>query len=205
VRIEKISDNKIKIVIEAADIRVWNVDLKNFTDNTPEAQNMFWHVLKQAERDVHFCVGKAQLMVETVPSADNGFIMLISKLENEAEFTEALIKAGKRIRQVEFKVKRRSKPFLRIFRFEDFDALCDGVKEIHEFYVGESRLIKYHGAFYLEFNPSDDFGLFEIDNILSEFAQKIKNPVVTQGVLNEHGLIMIESSAVSRIADNFVK
>ena len=34
-RIEKLSEDKIKILIEEEDILAWNVDLKNFTDHTP--------------------------------------------------------------------------------------------------------------------------------------------------------------------------
>ena len=204
-RIERVNENKIKIEIDAGDIRAWNVDIKNFTENTPEAQDMFWYALKQAERDVDFRVGKSQLMVETLPSTDNGFTMLVSKIKSEEDIAEALMKTGKRIKQTEFKIQRRRKnvPLLRIFRFEDFDSLCDGVREIYELYIGESRLIKYQGHFYLELVPRDSFGLFELENVLSEFAEKAKNPMVLQGVLNEHGLLMMKSSAVSLIAKNF--
>lgn len=206
-RIERVNENKIKIEIDAGDIRAWNVDIKNFTDNTPEAQDMFWHALKQAERDVDFRVGKSQLMVETVPSSDNGFTMLVSKIKDESEIAEALIKSGKRVKQAEFRIQRRKKSstLLRIFRFADFESLCDGIHEIYELYMGESRLIKYQGSFYLELRPRDSFGLFELENQLSEFAERIANPLILQGVLNEHGLVMMKESAVSLIADNFIK
>ena len=206
-RIERVNEDKIKIEIDAGDIRAWNVDIKNFTENTPEAQDMFWHALKQAERDVDFRVGTSQLMVETIPTPDNGFTMLISKIKKEEDIAEALMKTGKRIKQAEFKIQRRRKSIslLRIFRFGDFESLCDGIHEIYELYIGESRLIKYHGEFYLELKPRDSFGLFELENILSEFAEKSPNPLTLQGVLNEHGLIMIKDSAVSLLADNFAK
>lgn len=206
-KIERLSENKIKIVIDAADIRAWNVDLKNFIDNTPEAQDMFYHALKQAERDVNFCIGKSRLMVETLPLADNGFVMMVSKLESEADVAEALEKTGKRIKQTEFKIRRRSRAhsLLRIFKFDDFESLCDGVREIFEIYTGDSRLIKYQGEFYLELVPRDTFGLFELENILSEFSVKMTAPLTLQGVLNEHGLVMMKEKAVSVIADNFAK
>ena len=206
-KIERLDENKIKIIIDAADIRAWNVDLKNFIDNTPEAQDMFYHALKQAERDVDFCIGKSQLMVETLPLADNGFVMMVSKLDGETAVAEALQKAGKRIKQTEFKIRRRSRAhsLLRIFRFDDFESLCDGVREIFEIYIGKSRLVKYQGGFYLELIPQDAFGLFELENILSEFSAKIPEPLTLQGVLNEHGLVMMKENAVSLIANNFAK
>lgn len=206
-RIEKINENKIKIEIDSFDIKAWNVDLKNFSANTPEAQDMFWHALRQAEQDVDFFVGKAQLMVETMPASDNGFVMVVSKLESESEVAEALARAGKRTRPTEIRIRRRSRQasLLRIFRFLDFESLCDGIREIYELYIGESRLTKYQGGFFLELVPRDSFGLFELENILSEFAEKVSKPLAIQGVLNEHGLVMMDKNAVSLIAENFVK
>ena len=101
-RIERLDENKIKITVGGDDIKMWNVDLKNFTDNTAEAQDMFWFALKQAEHDVNLTVGQAQLLVETMPYGDEGFVMLVSRLENEADLAAALIKAGKQARQTEF-------------------------------------------------------------------------------------------------------
>ena len=205
-RIERISGNKIKVLVNRDYVRAWNVSLKNFTDNTPEAQDLFWFALKQAERDVDFNVGKAQLLVETLATTNDGFVMIISKIENESEIAEALVKCGKSVKMSELRLCRRPKPpLLRVFRFESFDALCDGVAEINGFYIGESRLFKYDGSFYLEMKPQDTFGFFEIENILSEFSERVKKPVVTQGILDEHGTVMIQADAVGIILKNFVK
>lgn len=206
-RIERIGENKIKVTVSGDDIRMWNVDLKNFTDNTPEAQDMFSFALKQAEQDVNFTVGKSQLLVETMPDGDEGYVLVISRLESEREVAEALIRAGKQARQTEFRIKRkhRMSPLVRIYRFREFEALCQGIAEIHELYMGSSRLFKYQGEFYLELVPIDAFGFFEMENILSEFSRKEKSPVTMQGVLNEHGRLMIEADAVRNIAANFLK
>jgi len=50
-KIERINDNKIRVEINSEDVRIWNVNIKKLTDNTPEAQNLFWHAIKKAERD----------------------------------------------------------------------------------------------------------------------------------------------------------
>lgn len=206
-RIERISMNKIKVLVNRDDVRAWNVSLKNFTDNTPEAQELFWFALKRAERDVDFTVGKAQLLVETLATANDGFVMIISKIDDEAELCETIARSGKSVKMAEIKLARRpkSQPLLRIFRFDSFDTLCEGISEINELYIGESRVIKHEDGFYLEIKPQDTFGIFEIENILSEFSEKVKKPTVMQGVLEEHGRVMIDSDAVEIIMKNFVK
>ena len=66
-------------------------------------------------------------------------------------------------------------------------------------------VFKYQGEFYLELVPIDSFGFFEIENILSEFSSKEKSAMAMQGVLNEHGQLLIEADAVRNIAANFLK
>ena len=205
-RIEQIAENKIKIVINNDDIKKWNVDLKNFTDNTPEAQDMFWFALKRAEQDVDFTVGRSQLLVETRALDDDGFVMEVSRIENENELSQAFIKMGRKITQTEVRLRRRQREesLYRIFKFSDFEDMCRGVKEISELYLGSSKVFKYLGDFYLELKPIDSFGLFEIENILSEFSEKSKNPTLLEGVLTEHGKIMIDRDAVAVITKNFI-
>lgn len=205
-RIERINENKIKVTVNRDDVKVWNVNLKNFTDNTPEAQDLFWYALRQAEQDVSFSVGKAQLLVETAAIGNDGFVMIISKLQNEADIAEALMHTGKKLKQTDFKICRRPKttPLMRIYRFKDFDALCQGVAEICELYLGNSKLFKYKNSFYLEITPKDSFGFFEIENILSEFGDKIKKATLMQGILNEHAELMIFENAIDIIIKNFI-
>ena len=134
------------------------------------------------------------------------FVLIVSRIESESALSEALIRAGKQAKTAEFRPKRRSRnlPLVRIFKFRDFEDVCRGVEEIYEIYMGSSRLFKYQGEFFLEMCPVDTFGFFEVENILSEFSEKSKQPLSLQGVLNEHGRLMIEKSAVSIIAENFV-
>ncbi len=204
--IERLDENRIRVTVAGADVKRWNVDLTSFTANTAEAQDLFWFALKQAEHEVDFRITQdSQLMVETMPNGDQGFYLYISVIKDEAELVSALIRSGKHAKQAEFKARRKARlrPLLSIFKFDNFDDVCHGIGEISELYVGKSRLIKYMGEFYLELAPPDSFGLFEIENILSEFSEKMKQPYSLQGILNEHGKTMIDADAIDIITRNF--
>lgn len=205
-RIERINENKIRVVISREDTKHWNVNLKKFTENSPEAQELFWFVLKQAEQDVNFCVGRDRLMVETMDTGGDCFVMLISKINSGADIAEELLRRGKRVKQAEIRFNCRTKqpPSLyRIFKFEDFESLCCGAAEINEMFMGGSRLFKYEEAFYLELKPVDSFGFFEIENALTEFGKKCANPSVLCGILSEHGQTMISADAVTVLFGTF--
>ncbi len=204
-RIERVDGRKIKVVVDNNDVKIWNVDLKNFTDNTPEAQDMFWFALKQAQRDVNFNVGQSQLLVETVPDEEEGYVLYISRMENEKELADALIRAGKRAHPAQMKARPSGRvgTLIRIFRFETFEELCLGAKEVCEMFSGKSHVVKYMGEYFLELFPDDSFYLFRIDNVLSEFGRRIKDAVAIQGILAEHGEVMVEDNALETIEKHF--
>ncbi len=202
--IEKISDNKIKVTVNKEDIKIWNVDIKNLTDNTPEAQDLFWFALRQAEKDVNFRVGQSQLLVEAIPSKTDGFIMLISKMDSKMDVINMLEK-GTIHCGTEIKVKKRSRSskIINMFKFSDFDDLCDCVKQIKDLFAGKSSLYKYKEQFYMLFCPYDTMMFFETENIIMEYAEKVASPSLYEGVMREHGQIMIEETAVEIIGTYF--
>lgn len=200
--IEKINDNKIKVTVDKEDIKIWNVSMKNLTENTPEAQDLFWFALRQAEKDVNFKVGKAQLLVETHPSRSEGFIMIISKVDEKANVLD-LLEVSKKLAnsKMEIKIKRRNEkaPLVNVFRFETFEDLCACVGHLNGMFFGQSGLYKYKDAFYLKLVPYDNMNFFEAENLLLEYAKRVSGSAITEGILKEHGTVMIKENAFETI------
>ncbi len=203
--IEKISDDKIKVTVNKEDVKIWNVNIKNLTDNTPEAQDLFWFALRQAEKDVDFKVGEAQLLVEAIPSKTEGFIMLISKMDPKTNVMEVLEKGIIHRHGTEIKVKKRSrnaKP-INIFKFSDFEDLCQCVNQVKGMFCGKSALYKHKEQFYIVLSPYDTMTFFETENIIMEYAQRVPSPSLYEGVLKEYGTLMIEENAFETIGAYF--
>ncbi len=203
--IEKISDDKIKVTVNKEDIKIWNVDIKNLTENTPEAQDLFWFALRQAEKDVNFRVGEAQLLVEAIPSKADGFIMLISKMDPKESVMDALEKGVFRHKASEIKVKKRNKSaqLISVFKFSDFESLCQCINQTKELFYGKSALYKHNDSFYLVLIPYDTMMFFETENIIMEYAKRVKSPYLYEGVLKEHGQLMIKENAYETIGSYF--
>ncbi len=209
-KIERINDNKIKVEINSEDVKNWNVSIKKLTDNTPEAQELFRHAIKQAEKELAFSVGTSKLFVEAIPLKDEGFVMIISKFTSEAEAMEALTgNPMLRLKNAEIKIKRvekqKKKESFAIYKFASFDELCSGVGEISHIFIGESCVYKFKDEFYLRLEPSDMFGFYEIDNKISEFSERCKNSSFIDGYLMEYGEVFISFEAVETLMYYFVK
>ncbi len=204
--IEKINDNKIKVTVDKEDIKIWNVNLKKLTENTPEARDFFWFALRRAEKDVDFKVGKSQLLVETHISNSDGFVMIISKVDDKTNVFDLIEKGNPPEKRVEITIKKRERkkePFS-FFRFATFDDLCGCVEQIKDLFSGYSSLYKYKDAFYLKLVPFDENMFFEAENILTEYSERISASVITEGVLTEHGTEMIKENAFETLVSYFV-
>ncbi len=204
--IEKINDNKIRVTVNREDTKIWNVSIKNLTDNTPEAQDLFWFALRQAEKDVDFKIGKSQILVEALPNNSDGFIMMISKIDSSSNIMDILGKSGHcDISGMDISVKKRTRkaPHTNIFKFLDFEDLCNCVEQIKDIFSGRSKLYKYKEEFYLCIVPNDTMMFFETENILLEYATKVSNSFVTEGLLREHGTVMIKENAFETVLTYF--
>ncbi|MEG2670431.1 MAG: adaptor protein MecA, partial [Oscillospiraceae bacterium] len=90
-----------------------------------------------------------------------------------------------------------------IYKFTDFDGVCDAAREIATVFIGKSVLYKACESFYLCLEPIDMYGFVETENILLEFSDKQKNSNIVFGQLCEHGKLMIDNNAVGALFDNF--
>lgn len=206
-KIERINENKIKVLLDADEASQWNVSSKNLGSGTPEVTDMFWAAIRKAQEDVDFFVDGAKLFVEPVPDPTFPLVMMITKVVNDEELNAAINKCG-----LKGKIKCRDLHLPRpiknnneshIYKFRNFEDLCTATKEIFSKNIGKSNLYKCADAFYLELFPEEKSSFFTIENILIEFAERIQSAIAMGGWLNEHGVKMINESAIDVINSYF--
>ena len=203
-KIERISENKIKVLINDEDIRLWNVDIKKITENSPEAQNLFRHALKQAEEELDFSADGSRLVVEAAPLKESGFVMIISKIISEKEFFSALSKGPIHFRFEEKCRKAKPKnPAFWIYKFLNFEDLCKGIKHISADFVGYTAVYKLLDNYYLKLKPLDGTDFNFISNKLCEFSSPVKNSDFMGGYIEEHGISVAKGDAVETLMSYF--
>lgn len=212
-RIERVDENKIRVLIDDVEARERNITVKNISENTPEVQQMFWQAISLAKEYADFSIDGAKLFVETIPSCEDGIGMLITKVMNEVELETAVNNCS-----YKGKLKRTClKPISGntsngavkhkkyIYRFENFDSLCTAAGAIEGNFYGESVLYKLDGKFYLYILPAEPISLCEAENVFSEFAVRQANGQYFHGKLNEYGTVMIPEDALGVLCEYFCK
>ena len=206
-KIEKINDDMIKVTISLNDLEERNIDIEALNYNSPAAQELFWDMMEQAEIELGFNVADSQILIEPVPDEEEGFIITITRLDEDGDFESIQKYIKNRFRKSDLKIKKRTfqSPSVWISSFSSFEDVCSLCKAIHPIFSGESSLCKYGDKFFLIIRKEGllvtDTTLLELS--LIEFGTREYNIAFTEGFLNEHSEILIASNAVEIIVSHF--
>lgn len=206
-KIERISENVIKVTISMSDLEERNIDIESINYDSDVAQELFWDMMEQAEMELDFEISNSQLVIEPFPDSDEEFIITITKLDDEGEFESIQKYIKSRFQRTDIRVKKskRLSPAVWIYRFEDFDHLCQLARKLDHIYKGKSSLYGLKGQYYLVLRKD---GFLSVDtimmaNLLAEFGHRMHNVSYTEGYLNEYGSIIIRSNCLEVLRNYF--
>ncbi len=205
-RIEKISDDKLKVMIDGQEAERMNLSFHNISNNTPEAQKLLRIAIKMAEENVNFSVDGSKLFIEAVQEDDwDGFGMMITKVADEEELIHAIAQCNYRgtIKRSSLTISAHAQDEKCIFCFYDFENACMAADEIKNCFCGYSSLFKYQSKFYLVLTPENKDGFPMMETVLSEFGEKVENSRYMMGRLNEYGERMIAEHALQIMQEYF--
>lgn len=207
-KIEKINDNKIKVMIDKQEALDWNVSFKKISENSPEVQEMFWAAIRLAEKNVDFSVNGAKLFVEAVPETDDdGFGMLITRVCNQEELDKAVNACGYKGRLRHNSLKRSKESNIQgkkyIYKFTSFENVCEAAEVVCDVFNGLSTLYKCDEKFYIYVVLEETENSLEIETLLSEYGTMVRDSQYVHGRLNEYGEIMIKDNAINVLEEYF--
>ncbi len=209
-KIERISDNKIRVTISLDDLEERNIDLESLNYDTPAAQELFRDMMEQAELEFGFSAEEndSHLVFEAYQNSDDCFVVTITRLDDESDFESIHKYIKNKYRNHDLRTGRRSRKLyssLLIYRFKDFDDLCSAVKATSGMYTGESSLYEYKGCYYLVLsrNNLNITRPRAFDAIIREYGEKLSNQSFYDGFLNEYGNLIVEGNAMEVIDLHF--
>ena len=72
-QIEKITENKIRIILNIKDLQEKSIDLHTFMSNSIESQDLFYDMLDKAEKEIGFETKDYKLMIEALAIPNREF------------------------------------------------------------------------------------------------------------------------------------
>ena len=84
-RRERISKDKIKYILDQADLEERNIDVKELKHGAGKASALFDELMEMTRDVFELEDGPVPLMVEAIPTSKGGLVVYISKVENPDE------------------------------------------------------------------------------------------------------------------------
>jgi|BioPla2DNA2_1021312.scaffolds.fasta_scaffold02622_12 adapter protein MecA 1/2 len=204
VKIEKISDTQIKIILNQADLKNRDIKISELAYGSKKAQELFRDMMETALEEHDFDTHNVPLMIEAVPLSVDSIMIIVTKVEHPFEIGEKITPFRSKSNTRTFKKKsvnlEEETSSLIIYSFDKLDDVVEVSNRIYHLYCGANSLYKdiynnryflvLHKNYFVNSNPS------EIESILSEYGNKHVSSPLSEGFLAEHGEIMIQNKAI---------
>lgn len=199
-KIEKLTENKIRIILKQEDFKDKLIDVQKLVLTTPESQSLLLEILNKAKKEVNFDTDGHKLLVEAFLPSDDIFVFTITKY-TEPQFNQN--SSPKRYLTVKRKnhIPNTSYSMYEFKCFEDFCDFCDfasnniNLKGIFK----SSVLYFYNNTYYLvitNINIAHKL-LPHFHSILLEFSTFLNYSNTFHLKLKEHGKIFVKNNAIN--------
>ena len=204
-KIEKLTEDKIRITLNLEDLESKNIDFHSFMANSPETQHLFLEMLDKVEKEIGFVTKNYKLSIEAVATQTGHFILTITRL---LEHNDELHKKV----HIKRKLVNTACPVL-VYQFDDFDnlcLLCEYIKHNEHFNeiisLFNNISLYYYNTYYLVFTNIylDSQTLKNISAIFSEFGKYVHNSNLFEKKLKEFGTVIMPHHAIDMLIDKFV-
>jgi len=196
-KIEKISDNKLKIVLTKQDLIDKHIDIKNLNPNSMESQNLFFDLLQEIESYHDFDLEDSQILLEGVSTTNGSMILTITKRNDdfiETKKTPKLIvkkkKENTNLANTEF-----------IYKFDNLDNFIDfssSIRTLPKRYINTLYKLKENYYLTLKIANIKEDSYKNVFLQLSDYAETM--PYINyKNKLTEYGEIIIKNSAIQKI------
>lgn len=199
-KIEKLTDNKIRIILDIDELKQKNIDFTSLTENTDAAQKLFKKILKQAEKEVGFDPADSKILIEAFISSEGFFVLTFTKLNSELNSLGC--------KPLKLKVKRRylhSPATTAIYKFDNFDEFCNFCTYSNGTAMGDLKglaktilLYEYNSSFFLIVSGINAnysrIALFYTS--IAEFAKLVSNSSTFERTIREFGKVIFKNNAI---------
>ena len=205
-KIEKLTDNKIRIIVNLDDLKEKNIDSKALIDKPAETQNLILDILVKAEKEVGFNTDGCKLLIEAFSSSEGIFVFTITKYK-DTSLKDSSLSTSQTKRKIVVKKKtvnpNSENSIFKFSDFEEFCKLCNYINNINDLNIKKLAktisLYLYNNTYFLvvaDVNTKYEH-LNRFYSIVSEFATLCSHSNIFESKLFEHGKPIFRKNAIS--------
>lgn len=193
-KIEKLTENKIRVITDVSDLNTDEFDIANVFSNLLNNKEFFSSILDMADKQFGFNTDGCKLIIEAISYLENIFVFTVTKYSlNTNNLKPSVNKPFE------------NKPSNFIYKFdtfEDFCLFCEHIYNISNFEIKKFSknisLYYYNDTYFLfakNVNSAYKFAK-AFDCVAIEFATKVSCTSSCESLLLEYGKVVIKNNAV---------
>lgn len=214
-KIERISENQLKLTLTKDDLKERDIKLEDLISPSEKTQKLFRDIMEQALDEEDFVSENTPLMVEAVPMGTEGIMIIVTKVNNKDKKGNT---AADLLQQAQETRRWKKKPLdtlehaeeknsdILIYSFPELDDVIRVSLRLDGGFKGESSVYKNDGKYFLVLQGDTytaEESSDELELVLKEYGQKHVSTPLAKYYLLEHGETIITDKAVKALAKIF--
>lgn len=195
-RIKKINEDKVQIIITSQDLEDRDFKKWEIMPIGPKAQELFQDLLELAYQECGFEIEEdSQLMVEAYPLTVDSFVVVMTKVRTNL-FTEHIHLTQPHVQsdiEEDVIVERGNN---QVWLFEDLEICSQACSRLTPEYLEKSALYKFEDGYFLAVKIVPEVQ-DEVNALLGEYGEWVP---FAETFLKEHGQALIRREAVTNLA-----
>lgn len=194
-KIEKLTDNKIKVTLTTTDLIKLNIDVEQLSPDSKELHSFLFNIMDTIREETGFNPYSGQIVVEAMPSRD-GMSITVSRIQMKSkkisrdEFNSAT--------SVKAKIKKSS--LMDIFYFDSFNDLCTALGEVSMNDLADAILYQINNTYYFAVNS--DMEHIACRSVMSEFSEGHSVNTAPITYIKEHGKLIAKGLELVHMTEN---
>ncbi len=191
-KVEQLSENKVKITFDKVDMLKRNVDVKSFLYNSPESQDLFWDAMHEAEAKFGFSIEESVVCIDATVNTSGTFTLVVTKQPQDYKPNSSRFAPKNK---VFYKLKRKEPKDVSldsVYKFSTLNDLYNYCKIAKIKTKNNSSLYSYDNNYYI-------FTKELKDDYIYEFATRELKSQLFIAKLREYGKLIYKDDAFSRI------
>lgn len=199
-KIEKLTENKIRIIITIEELERKNIDIISLSKNNDAAKKIYKKILSQAEKEVGFHFQNSQILIEAFIEANEFFVLVFTKIPYKKMQKIQHTKKGKN----KSNIYKKQNTIYQFDQFDDFYDFCTYIKNNTKIEINNLAknifLYEYKNKYYLiliDANINSKMYI-KFHTYINEFAYTINNIIASQGKISEYGKLIFKNNALNK-------
>lgn len=205
-KIERISENQLKLTLTKADLAERKIKLEDLISPSERTQKLFRDIMEQALDEEDFISENTPLMVEAIPSGGDGIMIIVTTVNNKEKHADEDLRRWKKKPMDTLAHEEEKNSDILIYSFPSLDDVIGVSLRLDGVFKGESAVYKNDGKYFLVMQ-GDTYTTEETaedaERILKEYGQKHISTPLAKYYLLEHGEALLAEQAIKALAKTF--